>query len=172
MPTVEFNEKEYETAFNYEFLCKYASDINEFPYMPTTIKEANEGFDVNYKIKKGTTAKSLFFQFKGPRWYKNRPYSCDTSMLFGGNLLGFRLHRGKPPKYYEQHNCLVRKATGIEPGYKIEVYYVAPTFHTKGELFSSLKKKGSTEKVYWSRPSRHWSFTTKRSYTTYGILQS
>jgi hypothetical protein len=136
----EFIEKEFETAFNCEFLDRYGGDLQNFPYIPSTIAEREDGYDINYERIYGKRVHSYFLQFKRPYLYKRRPSNCD--LLISHPLFGFALHKGETPDSYNQHNRLVRRSTNqSQSASVIVVRYVSPIFHSKRALFSLFKRK-------------------------------
>lgn len=139
MPTQEtrraIDEKEFETAYNFEFLREYGGDLTAFPYIPTTIDEATKGYDIHYALTgSGMQVVDYFLQFKKAIWHGNKRRMCISYPFTDTNLYSFDLHRGSPPRFYTQHNCLVEQVRNVREK-EVKVYYVAPTFHLRADLF-------------------------------------
>ncbi len=141
------SEKEFELAFDYEFINKIgATNLFEI-YMPNSIKEKDEGFDSKFKFNSHTIVTSIFFQFKIPKIYFRSETPCFDP-LHNSPYTKFRYEINKKEKYGDYHlqHKLLRKLSSNGEN----VFYVSPTVIDRNSLLEQLKSKTviSTSKAF------------------------
>jgi hypothetical protein len=159
----EITDIAYSTALTFELVTQYGVMILGAPIFPSLQKEAV------YKTDMNTRGVLLFMQYK----LSERIVGTASSLKedWGIPYYRFLIH----PKYKnKRHELLLNleKLTNM-------VYYIAPGFHTRSELYESLMHKTLlTNSTFWS-PKAIGDLPIKTNSTTlsykrgmhYGILE-
>jgi hypothetical protein len=66
MPGSQLYEREYEFAFNSEFVERHRRSISAPAFLPGGYAESLLGFDVEHRLSRGVVQHSIFLQFKVP----------------------------------------------------------------------------------------------------------
>jgi hypothetical protein len=135
MPDSEFNEREFETAVNYELIAVWQPYlVGGLPAQPSQFVEKARGFDAAYKFKRG---RRIFLQYKVAFSARTRTgTNVDLFNVWGGPYLRAELLLDKKSREPHQHNRLVALAAGGE-----DVFYCAPLFHQLSALGAHAEAK-------------------------------
>lgn len=169
----DFNEREYEFAFNHEFATKNRNAIIATRF-PNTREGHQLPYDIEFRMSNATTpfTHSIFLQHKiakyAPRNPVNprKPYTINEKMEIDPaqqksgipaidvardkDYYFFKLHQASKtksnprPVMYRQHNVLVKLRKLGE-----EIFYCVPLFNSNSKLDSFSKKFSIMDNCLW-----------------------
>ncbi len=159
----EITDIAYSTALTFELVTQYGVMILGAPIFPSLQKEAI------YKTNMNTRAVLLFMQFKLSEHIVGTASSLKDD--WGIPYYRFLIH----PKHKNKRHELLLNLEDLNN----LVYYIAPGFHTRSELYESLMQKTLLiNSTFWSPkaigtlPTTTTSTTLSyKSGTHYGILE-
>lgn len=129
-----FSEKEYEFTFAFQFFENNELLLAEYPFMPSSRVEGTQPFDIGFHLIQEGTHFSIFFQFKLSKYVR---YRKNTNSIFFDRLGSpFYYFKIWPRTISNQHNLMCEMWETGE-----NVYYAAPTFHLKTELFQNIRNR-------------------------------
>ncbi len=141
MPPIDFNEKEFESAFNSEMIRTFRNSLNGFPEMPTAYAESRLGYDAKYELFAGKEIASIYLQFKKPNVH-SRCIRCGDSHLSPSDYdMSFNIQKARYPYLWHQHNILKQYA---DLGYP--TYYISPLFSERAYLYECIRNNTLIDK--------------------------
>lgn len=137
MVAAEFSETSFSFAFTRDLLNKLNPGGQIAPYFPTTIDEANQGYDVGVSIR----GQLLFFQYKIPE--EITTYNGSYSNDFGVPYFTVRIRRSRRNRP-TQHDVLKRLAVS-QPN----VFYAMPAFARTEDLNRAFSQNNVINRSIW-----------------------
>lgn len=134
VPDCDFNEREFEFAFNREFSNNFHSLLAVPPKLPGPRAEKLLGYDVEHRISQGGVTHSLFLQFKVPYLLTQR-HKASADVFDYYECLPPRARRSFLyfPVYNDPASLQHARLVCLDVQLK-HVWYIVPRFVTQAEF--------------------------------------